>query len=60
MTPALAAMLPPAEDLKTRLIDHVVAEIDKLGGPGSPALAVKVAVLRAAEEKRQGLLYSRG
>ena len=53
-------MLPPAEDLKTRLIDHVVAEIDKLGGPGSPALAVKVAVLRAAEEKRQGLLYSRG
>lgn len=45
--PALAAMLPPAGDLKTRLIDHVAAEIDKLG-PGSPTLAVKMTVLRGS------------
>lgn len=50
LTPALAAMLPPLEHVKTRLVDHVVEQLDRLSHL-SPALAVKVAALREAEER---------
>ncbi|KAF2156473.1 hypothetical protein K461DRAFT_275586 [Myriangium duriaei CBS 260.36] len=53
--PALSAMLPPPQDLKERLIDPVITELDKLGASISPTIAVKVAQLRRAEEKRLGL-----
>lgn len=55
-TPALAEMLPPPQDLKARLVDQVLAELDKVVSV-SPALAVKVSTLRMAEDKRQELAF---
>ncbi|KAF4552492.1 Fungal Zn(2)-Cys(6) binuclear cluster domain-containing protein 10 [Elsinoe fawcettii] len=51
LSPGLAALLPPAEDMN-RTIAHVITTLEEVATI-SPSLGVKVAVLRSADSERK-------
>ncbi|KAF2218191.1 hypothetical protein BDZ85DRAFT_208591 [Elsinoe ampelina] len=51
LSPGLAALLPPAEDMD-RIISHVITTLEEVATI-SPCLSVKAAVLRSAENERK-------